>query len=68
MVIPGCTPLPETEITALAPWELATVIFPVTFSEEAGWNVTFKEALCPAANVSGAVIPLAVISVALTLT
>jgi len=36
MLDAGCTPFPETAITASAPCELATVMFPVTFSEALG--------------------------------
>ena len=43
-------------------------MFPVTFSEELGLNVTFIDAFCPAANVIGVFIPLTVKSFALTLT
>ena len=67
-LIAGWTPLPDTEITALAPCELDTVIFPVTFSELVGLKVTFIGALCPAARVKGVVIPVAVKSVAFTVT
>jgi hypothetical protein len=67
-LIAGWTPLPETAITALAPCELDTVIFPVTFSALVGLKVTLNGALCPAAKVKGAVIPVAVKFVAFTLT
>lgn len=64
----GCRPLPETAMTAFAPCELATVMFPVTFSEALGLNVTFIDVFCPAANVTGVVIPVTLKSFALTLT
>lgn len=55
-------------MTALVPCELDTVIFPVTFSEALGLKVTFREAFCAAVKVNGVVIPVAVKSVAFTLT
>lgn len=64
----GCTPLPETAITAFAPCELDKVMFPVTFSEALGLNITFIDVFCPAASVIGVVIPLTLKSFALTLT
>lgn len=64
----GCRPFPETAITAFVPCALATVIFPVTFSEEIGLNVMFIDVFCPAASVTGVVIPLTLKSFALTLT
>jgi hypothetical protein len=62
----GCTALPATEITVFAPWALATVIFPVMFSEAVGLNVTLIVAFWPAANVSGVTIPLMLKSFAFT--
>lgn len=67
MVNAGCTPLPVTGITALAPWELAIVIFPATFSEAVGANDTLMAPLCPAVKVTGVVIPLTCTSFALIL-
>jgi hypothetical protein len=54
-------------MTELTPSALTTVMLPVTFSAEAGLNDTFISALCPAANVSGVVIPLTVKFFAFTL-
>jgi hypothetical protein len=68
MLIAGWTPLPDTATTALAPCELDTVIFPVTFSVLVGLKVTFIGVLCPAAKVEGAVIPVAVKFAAFTVT
>lgn len=64
----GCRPFPETAITVFAPCEFDTVMFPVTFSEALGLNVTFIDVFCPAARVIGVVIPLTLKSLALTLT
>lgn len=63
-----CNPVPETAMTVLAPCVLATVMFPVTFSEALGRNATFNGAVWPDASVKGVVIPLTLKSLALTLT
>ena len=68
IVIAGCSPDPLTGITAAAPCELVTVIFPVTFSEAVGLNVTLITALPPAARVVVLEMPLAEKSFAFTLT
>jgi hypothetical protein len=60
--------LAVTVTTALAPDELETVMFPLTCSEAVGLKVTLITAFCPAPRVSGAVIPLTTMSLALTLT
>ena len=60
--------MPDTGITALAPCVLDTVILPVMFSAAVGLNVTLIEVFCPAASVTGAVIPPTVKSFAFTLT
>jgi hypothetical protein len=64
-VIPDCTPLPVTGITALAPCAL-TLIFPVTVSELIGLKETFIVALCPAGSTNGVVIPEVETSLAFT--
>ena len=66
MVNAGCTPLPETATTAVAPCELDTVTLPVTLSDAVGLKVTFSDVLCPAPRLIGVVMPLAVTFVALT--
>src|SRR5271169_619655 len=53
-------------MTALAPCELMTVIFPVIFSEAVGLKATFIAAFWPAAIVTGVVMPLTVKSLAFT--
>ena len=68
IVKPACTPVPETGITAVAPCVLATVMLPVMFSAALGLKVTLSGALCPAASVTGAVIPLTTKSLAFTVT
>ena len=68
IVIAGCSPDPLTGITAAAPCEVVTVIFPVTFSEAVGLNVTLITALPPAAIVVVFETPLAEKSFAFTLT
>lgn len=68
IVSAGCTPPPVTVTTALAPCELVTVMFPVTFSDAVGLNVTLIVALCPAPKASPDAIPLAAKSFALTVT
>jgi hypothetical protein len=68
IVSAGCKPVPLTAITALAPCEVDTVTFPVTFSDAVGLNETFSVVLCPAVSVSGVVTPLSVKSLALTVT
>jgi len=68
MVRAGCRPLPLTATTALAPCELETVMFPVTFSEVVGLKETLRVAFCPAAKVRGVVMPLAAKSLAFTAT
>ena len=55
-------------MTAFAPCELATVMFPEMFSDAVGLNVTLIEAFCPAASVTGVFNPLTPKSFALTLT
>ncbi len=65
-VMAGCTALPVTGMTVLAPWELETVMFPVIFSETVGLNDMLIEAFCPAANVNGVVMPLVLKSLAFT--
>ena len=68
IVIAGCKPVPLTGITTEVPCELVTVIFPVTFSEAVGLNVTLITALPPAAIVVVFETPLAEKSFAFTLT
>ncbi len=65
-VRPGCTALPVTGMTALAPWLLAMVILPVMFSDALGLNDTVNAAFCPATNVAGVVMPVALKSFAFT--
>jgi hypothetical protein len=45
-------------MTSVVPWEVATVMLPVTFSEAVGLKDTFIDALLPAPSVTGIVIPL----------
>lgn len=66
IVSAGCTALPDTERTALAPCELATVMLPVIFSEAVGLKDTLITAFRPAANVIGVEIPLTPKSLAFT--
>ncbi len=61
-------PFPVTGITALVPWVVETVTFPVTLSLAEGLNVRFIEACCPGVKVIGVEIPLAETSFAATLT
>jgi hypothetical protein len=67
-LIPACKPVPLTEITALPPCELVTVIFPLTVSSAAGLKVTFMVCVCPGVSVAGRVIPASVTFLALTVT
>jgi hypothetical protein len=62
----GCSPVPVTPITALAPCEVEIVMFPLTFSEAAGLNETSNVALCPVAKVTGVLKPLEAKFVAFT--
>lgn len=63
----GCTPLPLTGTTELAPCVVANVTLPVTVSELFGLNVTLSAELFPAARVNGSEMPPAAKSVAFTL-
>lgn len=64
----GCTPLPLKDTTAVAPCEVVTVRFPVTFSEAEGVKVTLRVRLWPADKVRGVVMPVAEKSLAFTAT
>lgn len=55
-------------MTALVPCVVDTVTFPVTLSEAEGLKAKFKDAFCPGVRVIGVEIPLAVTSLALTVT
>ncbi len=68
IVSPACRPLPVTGITALDPWELVTVTFPLIVSAAFGLKARFMTVFFPAARTIGVEIPLAVTSFALTLT
>ena len=56
---PGATPMPANGMVraGLEAFEVI-VTLPLTLPADAGMNVTFKIALCPAVSVTGAVIPL----------
>ena len=62
----GCTPIPFTGITAVAPLELDTVMLPEMFSEAVGWKLTLMAVLWPACKVTGAEMPDSEKSLALT--
>jgi hypothetical protein len=66
IVSAGWTPVPDTGRTALAPCELAVVMLPVMFSKVVGLKDTLITAFCPAASVTGVVIPLTAKSLAFT--
>jgi hypothetical protein len=68
IVKPACNPVPDTGMTALAPCVLDTVMLPLMFSAALGLNVTLRDVLCPAARVTGVLIPLTAKSFAFTLT
>ena len=57
--VPGATPVPDNEILSVG-FEAFEVIVtvPLAFAADVGVNVTLKLTLCPAASVTGAVIPL----------
>lgn len=57
--VPAVTPDPDNAIVSvgLEAFEVI-VMLPLALAAEAGVNVTVKVALCPAVNVTGAVIPL----------
>lgn len=58
---PAATPAPDngTVRVGVGAFEVI-VMLPVAFAADCGANVTVKPALCPAASVTGAVIPLSV--------
>jgi hypothetical protein len=57
--VPAVTPVPDNPIVSvgLEAFEVI-VMLPLALAADAGVNVTLKVALCPAASVTGAVIPL----------
>lgn len=55
--VPGATPVPDNGILRVGAVEVI-VTLPLILPELPGVNVTVKLVLCPAASVTGAVIPL----------
>ena len=56
---PGATPVPANGIVRVGLDAFDEIVtLPVTLPADGGVNVTLKLALCPAASVMGAVIPL----------
>ncbi len=57
--VPGDTPVPDREMLRVGFVALDVIVtLPLALPEEEGANETLKVALCPALNVTGAVIPL----------
>ena len=56
---PGATPVPDNGMVSVGVEAFEVIVtLPLTLAPEAGVNVTLKVRLWPAANATGAVIPL----------